>query len=142
MAGPGDWLRRGLWAPFRAILPKSPWLRVALFALPVLLLLALFGPAVDVLLKLLDLGFRVLQPMLETTVGRVLLLLVAFTAGGLLAVWLLRGRVDEMRGEAVLGRHLLATARLVGHDKKKSRELFLKVARYRGPVPDRYRHVV
>ncbi len=142
MAGPGEWLRRGLWAPFRAILPKSPWLRVALFALPVLLLLALFGPAVDVLLKLLDLAFRVLQPMLETTVGRVLLLLVAFTAGGLLAVWLLRGRVDEMRGEAVLGRHLLATARLVGHDKKKSRETFLKVARYRGPVPDRYRHVV
>ena len=142
MASPLDWLRRGLWAPFRALLPKSPWLRVLVFALPVLLVLALFGPAVDVLLKLLDLLLRVLQPMLETTIGRVLLLLVAFSAGGMLAVWLLRSRVDEMRGEAVLGRHLQATARLVSHDKKRSREAFLKVARYRGPRPDRYAHVV
>lgn len=142
MANPIDWLRKGLLAPLRLLLPKNPWLRVLVFALPIVLLLALFGPALDVLLKLLDLVLRVLQPMLETTVGRILLLLVTFTTGSLFAVWLLRSRVDAMRGEAVLGRHLLATARLVGHDKKRSRETFLKVSRYRGPLPTRYPHVV
>lgn len=138
----GDLLRRTLTAPVRLLLPKNPWLRLLVIALPILLVLALFGPAVDVLLKLLDLGFRVLQPMLETTVGRILLLLVAFTLGGALVFWLLRSRVATMRGEAVLGRHLAATARLVSHDHRQCREAFAKVARYRGPAPERYPHVV
>ncbi len=142
MARLGDLLKRGMWAPVRALLPKNPWLRAALVALPVLLLLALFGPAVDVLLKLLDLGMRVLDPLLQTTLGRIALLLVVFTLGGLAAVWLLQGRVRDMRGEAVLGRHLLATARLVGHDHRRSRDAFAKIARYRGPLPQRYPFVV
>ena len=39
----GDLVRKGLWAPVQAILPKNPWLRVLVYALPVLLLLALLG---------------------------------------------------------------------------------------------------
>ncbi len=138
----GDTIRRGLWAPVRAILPKNPWLRVLVYALPFVLLLALFGPALDVVLKLVDLGVRVVEPMLQTTIGRILLMLVVFTLGALFAVWLLRRRVRDMRAEAALGRHLQATAALVGLDSRKSRDLFRKVARYRGPLPDRYPHVV
>ena len=138
----GDLVRRGLSAPFRALLPKNPWLRVLVYALPIVLVLALFGPALDVVLKLLDFVLRIVEPLLQTTLGRILLLLVVFTLGGLLAVWLLQHRVRVLRGEAVLGRHLQATAALVGSDHKRSRELFRKVARYRGPLPDRYPHVV
>jgi predicted negative regulator of RcsB-dependent stress response len=138
----GDVLRKGLWAPVRAILPKNPWLRVLVYALPFVLILALFGPALDVVLKLIDLVVRVVEPMLDTTVGRILLLLVVFTLGALFTVWLLKKRVRDLRAEAALGRHLQATAALVGHDKKRSRELFKKVARYRGPLPERYPHVV
>ncbi|MBL9078969.1 MAG: hypothetical protein JNL08_15800 [Planctomycetes bacterium] len=139
--GLGDLLRKGLWAPVRALLPKNPWLRVLVYALPFVLLLALFGPAVDVLLKLLDLGMRVLQPLLETTIGRVLLLLLVFALGGLFTVWLLKSRVRDMRAEAVLGRHLQAVADLVGLDLRRSRDRFRRVSRYRGPLPDRYPHV-
>ena len=37
MARLGDLLKRGMLAPVRALLPKNPWLRVALVALPILL---------------------------------------------------------------------------------------------------------
>lgn len=138
----GDLLRRGLSAPFRALLPKNPWLRFLVYALPIVLVLALFSPALDVVVRLLELVVRLIEPLLQTTLGRVLLLLVVFTAGGMLAVWLLKNRVRDMRAEAVLGRHLHAVAALVGHDGKRSREAFRKVSRYRGPVPTRYPHVV
>ncbi|HEB51737.1 MAG TPA: hypothetical protein ENI87_00640 [bacterium] len=135
-------VRKVLWAPIKTILPKNPWLRVLIYALPFVLLLALFGPALEVVLKLLDLVARLLEPMLETTVGRVLLMLATVGVFGLLSFWLLRKRVRDMRAEAVLGRHLQATAALVGLDRGRSRELFQKVARYRGPRPGRYPHVV
>jgi len=138
----GDLLRRGLFAPFRALLPKNPWLRVLVYALPFVLLLALFGPALEVVLKLLDFVLRIVEPLLQTTLGRILLLLVVFTLGGSFAVWLLRSRVRTLRGEAVLGRHLQAIAALVGSDHKRTRDLLRKVVRYRGPLPDRYPHVL
>ncbi len=140
--GFGDTFRRIASAPFRALLPKNPWLRVLVIALPFVLLLALFGPALDVVLKLIDLTIRVIEPLLQTMPGRILLLLVVFTAGAVFAVWLLRSRVRDMRAEAALGRHLQAVASLVGLDHKQGRERFRKVARYRGPSPDRYPHVV
>lgn len=142
MARFGELLRRGLFAPFRALLPKNPWLRVLVYALPFVLLLALFHPALDVVVRLIELAMRLIDPLLQTTLGRVVLLLLVFTLGGLFAVWLLKSRVRDMRAEAVLGRHLQAVAALVGHDTKKSRELFRKVARYRGAPPARYPHVV
>lgn len=138
----GDVMRKGLLAPIKALLPKNPWLRVLVYALPFVLLLALFGPALDVVLKLVDLFVRVLEPMLETTVGRILLLLVTFAVLGMVLFWLLKQRVRDMRAEATLGRHLHATAALVGLDRRASRERFRKVARYRGPLPERYPHVV
>jgi tetratricopeptide (TPR) repeat protein len=140
--GLGDLLKRGMTAPLRALLPKNPWLRVLVIALPFVLLLALFGPALDVVLKLIELGMRVIEPLLQTTLGRIVLLLVVFTLGALFTAWLLKERVRQWRGEAALGRHLQATAALVGNDLRKSRERFRKVARYRGPAPDRYPHVV
>lgn len=138
----GDLLRRGVTAPIRALLPKNPWLRVLVYALPFVLLLALFGPALEVVLKLLDFVLRIVEPLLQTTLGRILLLLVVFTLGGLFTFWLLRNRVRTLRGEAVLGRHLQALSALVGSDTRRSRELFRKVVRYRGPLPERYPHVL
>jgi hypothetical protein len=138
----GELFRRGLTAPFRALLPKNPWLRVLVYALPFLLLLALFSPALDAVVRLIEVVGRLLEPLLQTTLGRVLLLLVSFTFGGMVAVWLLRRRVRDMRAEAVLGRHLQAVGALVGHDPRRGRDLFRKVAKYRGAPPARYPHVV
>ena len=84
----GNVVRKGLWAPIKAILPKNPWLRVLVYALPIVLVLALFGPALDVVLKLVDLVIRVIEPLLQTTIGRVLLMLVVVTTTALLLFWL------------------------------------------------------
>jgi len=142
MGKTGEFIRRTLFAPVRMLLPKNPWLRFLVYALPVVLVLALFGPALEVVLRIVDLFVRVLEPMLQTTIGRILLLLVTFTLGGLLAIWLLKSRVRDMRAEAVLGRHLEAIAALVSLDGRRSRDRFRKVARYRGPTPARYPCVV
>ncbi|MBK8098448.1 MAG: hypothetical protein IPK26_15165 [Planctomycetes bacterium] len=134
----GDWLRRGLTAPLRLLLPKNPWLRLLVIALPILLLLAFLEPALNVVLKLLDLGTRLIEPLLQTAVGRIVLLLVVVGFGSLLAALLLRGRVAGFRARAALGRHLQATAALLGAERRRCRELFTKVARYRGPLPAEY----
>ena len=95
MAKLGETIRRGMFAPVRALLPKNPWLRVLVYALPVLLLLALFGPALDLVLKVFDLILRVLEPMLHTTVGRVLVVLGLTALVVLVASLLLRRRLRE-----------------------------------------------
>lgn len=138
MAKLGETIRRGMFAPVRALLPKNPWLRVLVYALPVLLLLALFGPALDLVLKVFDLILRVLEPMLHTTVGRVLVVLGLTALVVLVASLLLRRRLREWRAEAALGRHLRATAKLVGRDRRSARDAFRRVAQYRGPAPSRY----
>lgn len=140
--GFGDVVRRTLWAPVRVLLPKNPWLRVLVLALPFVLVLALFGPALDVVVRLMELGMRLVDPLLQSMPGRILLLLVVFTLGAVFAVWLLKSRVRDLRAEAVLGRHLQAVADLVGLDLRRSRERFRRVSRYRGPLPERYPHVV
>ena len=96
MSKVGSLLRRGMLAPIKAVLPKNPWLRVVVYALPVVLLLALFGPALDVALKLVDLVLRVLEPLLQTTLGRVILVVAVLASGSVILVWLLRSRVREM----------------------------------------------
>ena len=142
MPSVGSWLRAGLLAPLRALLPKNPWVRAFVYLLPIVLLLALFGPALDVVLKLFDLVLRVVEPLLHTTLGRVLLMLGLCTTAGVVSFWLMRKRLRSWRSQAALGRHLAAIADLVGADRRASREQLLRVARYRGPAPDDYPHLV
>ena len=61
--------------------------------------------------KVFDLILRVLEPMLHTTVGRVLVVLGLTALVVLVASLLLRRRLREWRAEAALGRHLRATAK-------------------------------
>ncbi|MBL8723948.1 MAG: hypothetical protein JNK49_07875 [Planctomycetes bacterium] len=133
--GLGDWVWRGLLAPVRALLPKNPWLRWAIYLLPVLVVLWLLGPALHAVVELLRLLVALFEPLLQSTLGRSLLLLAVFAAGGLGAYGLLRHRVRDLRGEAVVGRHLRAVGALVGSNRRRSRDGFRRVARYRGPLP-------
>ncbi|MGE3175017.1 MAG: hypothetical protein AB7O97_20480 [Planctomycetota bacterium] len=134
----GDGMRRLAGAPLRALLPKNPLWRWALILLPVLILLAFLEPAANLLIKLFEFGLRVIEPLLQTTVGRVVLLILVFTAGGLLAATLLRGRIRTFRGRVLLGRHLQGVAALLQSDRRRSRELFLRVAKQKRVQPAEY----
>lgn len=136
------WFGRAARAPFRWLLPRNRLLRYAIYALPVLLVLALFSPALQVVLQVFDLCLRVLEPMLQTTLGRSLLLVLVFATLGLLLFWLLQHRVRDLRADAVLGRHLEAVAALVGQDRRRCREALRRVARHRGPLPVTYPHLL
>jgi hypothetical protein len=138
----GDFARRALTAPLRVLLPKNRWLRLVVILLPVVLLLFLLEPAVDVALRLFELGGRLLEPLLQTTVGRVLLLLLVFVLGGIVTAWLLRSRVRDFRGRVVLGRHLQAVAALLSADRRRCRDQFRRVAKWQGPLPQEYLAVV
>ncbi len=101
----------------------------------VFLLLAMLNPVLDLVGRLFDLFGRLLTPLLDTTLGRVLVLLLACAAVTALAWGALRSRLRHWRGEMVLGRHLRAVAALVGDDTRRARQRLRRVTRYRGPAP-------
>lgn len=131
-------IRGGLLWPVRALLPKNRWWRLVVLALPFVLLLLFVGPVLDVLVRIAELLVRLVEPLLQTTLGRLLLLVLVLGVLALLSVLLLRARVRELRSHMALGRHLQAVQSLLGDDRRRCRELFLKVARYRGPLPAEY----
>jgi tetratricopeptide (TPR) repeat protein len=126
------------WLGFAWIWRKLKPYRWVLILVLVLLCLALFKPAFDLLLKLVDLVMRVIQPLLETTVGRIVLILLFCVLTAVVAAALLRGRIRELRAGLVLGRHLQGVAALIGDDVKLCRDRLQRVARYKGPRPDAY----
>src|SRR5262245_52290164 len=134
----GDGVRRVLSAPLRALLPRHPLWRWVIILLPILLLLAFLEPVANLLLKLLDFALRVLEPLLQTTVGRIGLLLFVFLLGGIVTATLLRTRIRTFRGRVALGRHLQAIAALLQDDRRRSRELFLTVTRRKRAQPAEY----
>ncbi len=134
----GDMFRRAAGAPLRALLPKNRLWRWAIVLLPVLILLAFLEPAVNLLLKLVELFLRVVEPLLHTTVGRVLLLLAVFLLGGIVTAALLRNRIRTFRGRVLLGRHLEGIAALLRDDRRKSREHFVYVSRRKQAAPSEY----
>ncbi len=133
-----DGLRRVASAPLRALLPKNRLWRWALILLPILLVLAFLEPAANLVLKLLELAFRAIEPLLQTTVGRLVLLVLVFLLTGLALVTLLRTRVRTFRDRVVLGRHLEAVAALLRDDRRRSRELFGRVSKRKTCRPAEY----
>ena len=134
----GDSVRRMMTRTIGAFLPRNKLLRLLVILLPILIVLAFLEPAVDLLIKLLELGMRVIEPLLDTTVGRVLLLLLVFLLGGVLTATLLRARLRDFRGRVLLGRHLQGVAALLDSDARRCRERFLPVAKRKSVQPVEY----
>jgi len=134
----GDGVRRVLTAPLRALLPRHPLWRALVIALPVLVLLFFLEPAVNLVVKLIDLFLRIVDPLLQTTVGRLVLLVAAFVLGGMTTAWLLRSRIRTFRGRVQLGRHLQGTAALLGNDRRQSRAQFARVCKRKHVKPAEY----
>ncbi|MEC7584931.1 MAG: hypothetical protein VYE77_11490 [Planctomycetota bacterium] len=134
----GEGLRRMMAYPFRLLLPRSKLVRWLIIAIAILLLLTFLEPAVNLLIKLLELGMRLIEPLLDTMVGRVVLLLLVAVLGGLLTATLLRSRLREFRSRVLLGRHLQGVAALLDSDARRCRERFLYVARRKSVKPVEY----
>ena len=73
--GLGNGARRLLAAPIRALLPKNRALRWGIYLIPVLLAAFFVEPLFNIVIKLVELLARCVEPLWQTTVGRLMLLL-------------------------------------------------------------------
>jgi len=114
---------------FRNYFEKHPWIRRALIALPFLLVLGFLGPALSAIESLFSLLGELLQPLLETALGRVLLAVLVFFFIGL-GIWVFAKErfLDLFRNHA-LAKHLEGIQLLFLGKKKEAQVCFRKVAK-------------
>lgn len=127
----GERLRRAAFAPLRWLLPRRRGARVALFCLLALAALALLAPGLRVLLHAADVLLRLLDPLLATAAGRILVAGTTLALATLATWWLARDRVRRFLDEAAIGRHLAAVAALAVEDSSRARAALQRVARRR-----------
>jgi tetratricopeptide (TPR) repeat protein len=133
----GEKLRAGLWAPFRLLVPKSPWLRLVLLLLAVVVAAAFLEPFLNLLGRGLDLLARIVTPLLHDPIGRLVLLNLMLLGVLLLAVRLLRERWRRLRSGMILREHLRGIDRLLADEPQAAGAAFLRVATSRAaPPPD------
>ena len=138
----GDGFRKVIGAPVRALLPKNPLLRALLILIPIALVFGALAPLVDLVTRGLGMIADLIEPMLETTVGRIVLTVLFLALLTLILYRMLRGQIADMRARAALGRHLEGVASLIGAGQQKAETWLEKSARYRGPLPADYPHLV
>lgn len=128
-------------ALLRRLWPRRWWARALVVAVPVLVLFALLDPLVGTVRVLAALVETILRPVLGSPHGRLIAVCVSLLAGAWLAVHLLRNRLRSLRAGLVLRHHLDALAAYLRDDRRRARELWLGVARGRGPLPSEYPRV-
>lgn len=133
----GDLVRRGVGAPVRALLPRNPWLRLLVFAIPVLILAAFLEPVLSLLTRGMDLVLRTFTPLLDNPLGRLILLNVLLLIGLIVCWYTLRDRFRNMRSGTLLRHHLDGVNALVA-EPARARELFRKVAASKAQPPNQY----
>lgn len=128
-------------AVVRRLWPRSWWGRALFIGVPLLLALTLLDPLVGLFGLLASLSEGVLRPILSDPNGRLLAVCVCLFIGAWLTLHLLRNRLRSLRAGLVLRRHLDGLAAYLRDDRRRARELWLGVARGRGPLPSEYKNV-
>ena len=131
----GDLLKRTALAPLKVLLPKNPWLRLLVFGVPILLLLAFLQPILNLLVRGIELLLQLVTPFLANPTGRLVLLNLLLVAGVVIAYYALRRRVQRLFSGLLLRRHLLAIEQLIGPEPGTARALLLQVATSRREPP-------
>jgi len=137
----GDVVGRMIGAPLKMLLPKNRLLRFLVIAIPILLLLALFAPVLELLTKGIDVLVKIFTPFLDNPTGRLVLTNLLLIAGVWIVFRMLVGRVQRIRSGLVLNNHQEAVQAVLAGRERRARELFGAVSKYAGPLPTEYRHV-
>ncbi|MHC4513184.1 MAG: tetratricopeptide repeat protein [Planctomycetota bacterium] len=137
----GDAVGRLIGAPLRMLLPKNRLLRFLVIAIPILLVLALFAPILELLGKGIDALVKIFTPLLDNPTGRLVLTNLMLVALAWILFRMLAGRVQRIRSGLVLSNHQEAVQAVLAGRDRRARELFSAVSKYSGPLPGEYRHV-
>ena len=113
-------------ALFGPLVKKYPWILALLLLIP----LAFLGPVATLLAKFLDGAGALLKPLVESPLGRFLLLNAAL----LLLLWiawrLLKGRVTRLLGTYVLGRYMEGLSLLLKGRRRQAAKRFKSALRW------------
>ncbi|MAE77537.1 MAG: hypothetical protein CMJ85_11795 [Planctomycetes bacterium] len=126
---------------FSGYFERHPWHRRLLILAPILLLLALLNPVIGSVDKLLALVGKVLEPLINTGVGRGILLVLLLLLICVLVYTFARERVLNVLRRHALSMHLQATEALLRGEHDRARKGFARVLRWgrwidlsKGPV--------
>src|SRR5690606_4576562 len=113
----------------------SPWVRLLLVVFAVLIVLALLEPVLGLLTAGADLLLRTVAPLLESPIGRLVLLNLLIAIAVVVALSVLRGRFAEFRSGLRLERHLAAVSAWLDGDEAAAEEGFRRVSGSRAAPP-------
>jgi len=125
----------------RRLWPRRWWARLLCIAVPVVVLMLFVDPLIGLLRLLVALAEAVLGPILGSPHGRLVAVCASLVVAGWLILYLLRDRLRSLRAGLTLRHHLDALTAYLRDDRRRARELWLSIARGRGPVPAEYPHV-
>jgi len=137
----GDAVGRMIGAPLRMLLPKNRMLRFVVIAIPILLLLALFNPILELLGTGIGALMKIFTPLLDNPTGRLVLTNLLLVAAVWILFKMLVRKVQRVRSGLVLNNHQEAVQAVLAGRDRRARELFTAVSKYSGPLPEEYRHV-
>jgi thioredoxin-like negative regulator of GroEL len=109
---------------------RHPWLRLLVTLAPFLLLLALLNPVLGALDKLLAVAGRILGPLLETGVGRAILLVGLLLVLASVVYAFFKERVLDVFRRHALAVHMDATEALLRGDVQRARRGLRRVVRF------------
>ncbi|MCB9890055.1 MAG: hypothetical protein H6833_00220 [Planctomycetes bacterium] len=115
--------------PFKSWLAKHPWIRRLLWLTPILIVLALLGPVLGAVDTIFGLVGKVVSPLFETAVGRVVLaILVSIAAAVVIYVFFKERVLDSLRRYA-LSVHLRALEARLTMRTAEAQRLLRRVTR-------------
>ncbi len=113
-------------ALFGPLVKKHPWILALLLIVP----LAFLGPVATLLAKFLDGAGALLKPLVESPLGRFLLLNAALLLLAWIAWRMLKGRVTRLLGAYVLGRYMEGLSLLLKGQKRQAVKRFKSALRW------------
>ena len=114
---------------FSAWFKRHPWQKRLLIAIPILLVLALLDPVLGLMEKLLSLIERILTPLLDTGIGRAVLLILLLLVLALLAYAFAKERILDLFRRYALSLHLKGSEALLLEKRPEARRYFQAVLR-------------
>lgn len=114
---------------FSSYFRRHPWQKRLLIALPFLIVLALLDPVLGLVEKILSLIERILTPLLDTGIGRAILLVLLLLVLGLLVYLFAKERVLDIFRRYAMSLHLKGCEALLLDKKAEARRYFQGVLR-------------
>ncbi len=102
----GEWMARTAGRPLGALWRRFWWLFVGLGLILLVVVVGFFEPVLGAFGRGLQMLLDLMETLGQSTMGRLVLVILGLGITGMLLWWFLRGRLRRLWGRMDLGRHL------------------------------------